>query len=97
MTKKEVENQSSKDDQEVFQFSTSEGLLLGPSIPVRRCFPGSAFPYIPSDREPVQVVVSFQPKIDALYKSKFRVIVEGGPVTDVVLKGKGTYREEVDR
>lgn len=97
MTKKETENQSSKDDQEVFQFSTSEGLLQGPSVPVRRCFPGSAFPYIPTDREPAQVVVSFQPKIEALYKSKFRVMVEGGPATDVVLKGRGTYREEVDR
>ena len=97
MTKKELENQSAKDDQEVFQFSTSEGVLLGPSVPIRRCFPGSAFPYIPTDREPAQVVVSFQPKLDVLYKSKFRVLVDGGPATEVILKGTGTYREEMDR
>jgi hypothetical protein len=96
VTRKEQENLSAKDDQEVFQFSVSEGMLLGPSTPVRRCFPGSAFPYIPTQRDPAAVQISFQPKLDVLYKSRFRVMVEGGPSADVVFKGRGTYREETD-
>ena len=38
-----------------------------------------------------------QPKKDILYKSRFRIIVEGGYSIDFVLKGRGSYMEEIEK
>lgn len=43
---------------------------------------------------PAKLTVTFRPKKNVLYKSKFRFIVENGLACDVILKGKGSYEEE---
>jgi len=37
----------------------------------------------------------FKPEANALYKSKFRITVKEGPTYDIVLKGRGSYEEEL--
>lgn len=37
--------------------------------------------------------VSFQPKRNVHYRSRFRLTVRGGEGAEVVLEGTGTYRE----
>lgn len=34
-----------------------------------------------------------QPKLNILYKSKYKILVKGGPSIQFHLKGRGTYEE----
>ena len=45
-------------------------------------------------RAPRPLAVTFRPKRNRAYQSRFRVEVEGGEGFDVVLSGKGTYLED---
>ncbi|CAG9311669.1 unnamed protein product [Blepharisma stoltei] len=100
MTKQEKEDDTILDDPEVFQFSISEGVLKGPSVPLKYTPTGPALPQaLNQDLEklPLQIQILFKPKLDKLYKSMFKIITEGGPDLDFVLKGRGSYLEEYDR
>lgn len=100
MTKQEKEDSTIIDDPEVFQFSISEGLLKGPSIPLKFTPTGPALPTSLNqdpEKTPLALQVLFRPKQDQLYKSMFKLITEGGPELDFVLKGRGSYLEEHDR
>lgn len=43
------------------------------------------------------ITVKFSPKDAAIYRSRFRFIVEDGEGFDVLLSGKGTYSEHLKR
>ena len=81
------------DDPEVFSFSTTRGVLPGPTAPlgVAEALPlrssGGKTPLLP-------IHVTFKPKLDKLYRSRFRLYVRKGEGFDVVISGHGSYHEE---
>lgn len=65
-------------------------------IPLSRTLP-SAYPHVDENRYlPTQVVITFTPERDLLYKSRFRVQVEGGQDLDFICRGCGSYDEDDD-
>ena len=89
------------DDAEVFEFSTTSGVLKGTSLPLRKVPEGLLVPPVPKDEEeqkflPQKIYIKFKPKQNTLYKSKFRFICETGIACDVILKGRGSYEENYD-
>uniref|UniRef100_A0A0G4HXS3 MSP domain-containing protein n=1 Tax=Chromera velia CCMP2878 TaxID=1169474 RepID=A0A0G4HXS3_9ALVE len=103
ITLEEVENACSVDDPSVFIFSAATGNLVGPSrakterllaLPL-----GPALPR-PPDREdnagspePAVVDIAFRPHDRILYRSRFRLLVEGGHSVDFFLTGCGSFDE----
>jgi hypothetical protein len=47
--------------------------------------------------KPLQVTVMFKPEANVLYKSKFRVTVGEGVSFDIIVKGRGSYEEELEK
>lgn len=45
---------------------------------------------------PLAIQILFKPEANVVYKSKFRVGVSEGQTLDIVVKGRGTYEEEVE-
>ncbi|KAL4472936.1 hypothetical protein ABPG72_007813 [Tetrahymena utriculariae] len=104
MTKEERENNAITDDQDVFQFSVTEGLLYGPSIPVKSLPETLTLPTMITTMKnhqneiiPQQILINFKPKRNLMYKSKYRISVEEGPTVDFILRGLGTYDEEIEQ
>lgn len=98
MTKKEAEDSTIVDDSDVFIFSTTEGTIPGPSIPLKMTPTGPAppLPNSSEDKLPVSVHIMFKPKLAVLYKSLYRIVVKGGPDIDFVLRGQGSFEEHHD-
>jgi len=46
--------------------------------------------------KPIKIDFLFKPKTNVLYKSKFRIAVEDGLSYDVVVKGRGSFEEELE-
>lgn len=100
-TKWEHENLEKTDDAEVFEFSATNGELKGTSLRLRKVPEGGLVPPVPKDEDeqkylPQKIFVKFKPKVNVLYKSKFRFTCENGLSCDVILKGRGSYEENHD-
>ena len=52
---------------------------------------------VKNPRNPRAITVRFNPKLDKRYKSRYRFVVEEGLGFDVVLTGRGTYKEDGKR
>jgi hypothetical protein len=102
MTMMEKENEKSTDDPDVFSFSVTNGRLKGPSLKLRVTPEGLAIPSIPKnsfEQEflPQKIHVHFKPKLNILYKSKFRFLVKNSGIPcDLIVKGMGSYEENFD-
>lgn len=81
------------DDPTVWTFSATAGVLSGPTAPAELAEAATlrSNPDMPS---PVAVRVSFAPRTDAVYMSRFRITVRQGPSLDIVLVGQGTHEEQ---
>jgi len=65
-------------------------------MPLSRTLP-SAWPHDDENRYlPTKVQITFAPERDLLYKSRFRIQVEGGEQLDFVCRGCGSYDEDDD-
>lgn len=65
-------------------------------MPLSRTLP-SAWPHDDEFRYlPTKVTITFSPERDLLYKSRFRIQVEGGESVDFICRGCGSYDEEDD-
>jgi hypothetical protein len=65
-------------------------------MPLSRTLP-SAWPHDDEWRYlPTKLTVTFSPERDLLYKSRFRIQVEGGEAVDFLCRGCGSYDEEDD-
>jgi len=65
-------------------------------MPLSRTLP-SAWPHDDENRYlPTKVQITFSPERDLLYKSRFRIQVEGGEQLDFVCRGCGSYDEDDD-
>jgi len=65
-------------------------------MPLSRTLP-SAWPHDDEWRYlPTKVLITFLPERDLLYKSRFRIQVEGGESVDFLCRGCGSYDEEDD-
>ena len=99
LTKQEKEDATITDDPDVFVFSVTEGVIPGPTIPLKVTPTGPALPsaVIPeSEKLPIAIQILFRPKQAILYKSLFKILVKGGPDIDFVLKGRGSFEENHD-
>jgi len=109
-TTREEEENRAHDDKDAFEFDVCEGELHGPSKGGKDAESGKFVPHYcprgkelqrPSPKEdrahePQEVIVSFKPSKNELYKCRFRVQVEAGPAVDFVCRGCGSYDEEDD-
>lgn len=100
-TKMEEENMAKEDDPDVFEFSVAGGKLRGPSITLRQTPEGLAIPGVAKDSFeeqflPEKIMVNFRPKANIIYKSRFKFVVNNGVSCDVILKGTGSYEEDMD-
>jgi len=109
-TTREEEEHRAHDDKDVFEFDVCEGELHGPSRGGRDLETGKFVPhYCPRGKEmqrprpkedrahePQEVIVSFKPSKNELYKCRFRIQVEAGPAVDFVCRGCGSFDEEDD-
>jgi hypothetical protein len=98
-TTKESENETITDNPDVFIFASNEGVISGPSVPLRLTPQGPALPTAFNRDEsklPFGLQIMFRPKEAVFYKSMYKLQVEGGPDLDFVLKGRGSYHEEHD-
>jgi hypothetical protein len=111
LTVREEEDLAARDDKDAFEFDLCEGEVLGPSKDCldkasgqrRPHFgpPSAALPQRPPRHdehlyEPQKVCITFRPKKNELYKSRFRIQVEGGISVDFFCRGCGSYDEEDD-
>lgn len=105
------EDASALDDMNAFNFDVAEGELVGPSKDVLVPGTGERMPrWMPSTAalphalpaqdehlfEPLKVTITFKPKKNELYMSRFRMHVEGGISADFICRGQGSYNEEDD-
>lgn len=88
------------DDPDVFNFDVSEGKAEGISINVNQVPSGNAFVERPEfhsiykDLYPAPVHIMFKPKLNILYKCKYKIFVKGGVSVEFFLKGRGSYEEK---
>jgi hypothetical protein len=81
------------DDPSVFAFSATSGVLAGPTPPLDAA-PAAALRATPGLPQPLRLEVSFTPRRDAVYQSRFRLAVRAGESFEIVVVGRGTYAEE---
>lgn len=98
------------DDKDTFSFDVCDGELDGPSkdcvapnTAVRTPWwypapgaPRSAEHHDEKKYEPVKICITFKPKKNQVYRSRFRIEVEGGNGVDFTCCGRGSYEEEHD-
>jgi hypothetical protein len=110
LTVREEEDLKARDDKDAFEFDSCEGEVLGPSKDSLDNRTGKREPYTwpkpvafqrplaPGEKEyePQQIGITFRPKKNELYKSRFRIQVEHGLSIDFFCKGCGSYDEEDD-
>jgi hypothetical protein len=108
---REEEDFRALDCKDVFEFDVSEGVLQGPSkdgliegthdrqphwCPVPKAQKRGIVHEDNHMYEPQRIEIVFRPTKNELYKSHFRLQVEGGPSTDFICRGCGSYDEEDD-
>lgn len=84
-----------EDDPSVFEFSLSSGVLTGPTAPLQVAETLDLRNADESGRTSLlPIKVTFNPRLNVHYKSRFRFRVRKGEAFDVVLRGHGSYMEE---
>lgn len=98
-TKEDFEDQKITDQKDIFFLNRAAGTILSNSAPVHY-IPGTLA--LPSQEDsftqkhkPVKIDFLFKPKTNLLYKSKFRIIVEDGLSYDIIVRGRGSFEEEL--
>jgi hypothetical protein len=95
------EDQTITDEKKCWKLSVDGGVVKNRTLPVHYMPATLALPSV-DDRfaethKPLQVVVMFKPEANVLYKSKFRLSVTEGLTFDIIVKGKGSYEEELEK
>ncbi|CAD7925139.1 unnamed protein product [Amoebophrya sp. A120] len=99
-TVREREEQS-LDDPTAFKFDIVEGTVCGPSQRSRLLPVGPALPVAWGHDdaelyEPQELLITFAPKLNRLYKCEFRLQVDNGNPVNFICTGTGSYDEEDD-
>ena len=94
------------DDPTVFSFDVAGGTLMGPTaeattqacraLPLGPALP-AALPHADRDLySPSRIEVTFAPKLNRFYRSRFVIYVDGGDALQFECEGCGSYDEQDD-
>lgn len=97
----DYEDQTIVDEKKCWRLSVDSGVVRSRTLPVHYMPSTLALPShddtFAETHQPLQVTVMFKPEANLLYKSKFRVTVAEGISFDIIVKGRGSYEEELEK
>lgn len=82
------------DDPSVFSFSVTEGRLIGPCYSIESGESHLPITINKPEKMPLAINVTFHPKQNIFYESRYRFTVEQAEPVDIVLYGFGTYEDQ---
>ena len=98
LTKEEKEDIEMSDDDSVFIFDITDGIIYGPSEMLINLPIGPLLPKVETTEskkyKPLIINVTFCPKKNVLYKCRYKITTGTGNTIDFLLKGYGSYLEE---
>ncbi len=98
VTREEQEDMDMCDDNSVFDFEQTNGVIYGPTevlfdLPVGPALP-SVNTKLSQKFKPFVIKVAFHPKKNIFYKCRYKITTSTGNEIDFTLKGFGSYLEE---
>ena len=98
ITIEEKEDMDMCDDNTVFNFEISSGVIYGPTEILFDLPVGPALPRVETIKtekyKPLLIKVAFHPKKNIFYKCRYKITTSTGNEIDFILKGHGSYLEE---
>ena len=98
ITIEEKEDMDMCDDNSVFNFEISSGVIYGPTEILFDLPVGPALPRVETIKtekyKPLLIKVAFHPKKNIFYKCRYKITTSTGNEIDFILKGHGSYLEE---
>ena len=98
ITIEEKEDMDMCDDNSVFNFEISSGVIYGPTEILFDLPVGPALPRVETIKtekyKPLLIKVAFHPKKNIFYKCRYKITTSTGNSIDFILKGFGSYLEE---
>jgi len=98
VTIEEKEDMEMCDDNSVFNFEISNGVIYGPTEILFDLPVGPALPRVETIKnekyKPLLIKVGFHPKKNIFYKCRYKITTSTGNAIDFILKGHGSYLEE---